>query len=341
MVENYETPQVTTDIFNYDFEKMIKEKKIKKEYRNAAAIVGIPYLLCFLISYFWARFYLITATYMGADLNDAIDFANMSGVDECIQIFLSVFLFVLPFSLALVFSRRTVSKTVSFSAPEKKTALPYYLFGLAFCLFSNVAVSYAGGIFEKFGLHYDVDFGENPTGFFGIMLAVISICIIPALVEEFAFRGVVMGITLPFSESFAVFSSALLFGIMHGNFEQMPFAFLVGLVLGLIRVKTGTLWVCIALHFTNNLISLSIDYISRYVSAEQLNICYALFISLALILVVPAMFLAEKRFKAKAFSLETNSKDLPEKEKYRQFFSSPFIIIPVCLYFYSAFKFFI
>ena len=341
MTENHETPQVTKDFFDYDFEEMIKEKAIKKEYRNAAALIGIPYLICFLIAYFWARVYLFVASKMGIYVNDAVEFASKDGIIQCIQIFLSIFIFVVPFSLALVFSRKTVSKTVSLSKPKEKTALPYFLLGFAFCLFSNVAVSYAGGIFERFGINYDVDFGENPVGFFGVMLTLISVCVVPAIVEEFAFRGAVMGLALPFSESFAVFSSALLFGIMHGNFEQMPFAFLVGLIFGLVRVKTGTIWICVALHFTNNLISVSIDYLSRYIELEYLNLFYALFIAAALVLLIPAMILAEKRFKNEAFSLETNSEGLPEKEKYKILFSSPLIIIPVCLYFYEALKFFI
>ena len=341
MTENHETPQVTRDFFDYDFEEMIKEKETKKEYRNAAAIIGIPYILCFLIAHFWAKFYLYAASKMGIYVNDAIEFVNSDGVNQCIQIFLSIFLFIVLFALALVFSGKTVSKTVSLSKPKEKSALPYYLLGFAFCLFSNVAISYAGAVFERFGVNYDVDFGENPPGFFGVMLALITICIIPAIVEEFAFRGVVMGLTLPFSESFAVFSSALLFGIIHGNFEQMPFAFLVGLIFGLVRVKTGTIWVCMALHFTNNFISLSIDYLSRFIELEYLNLFYALFIAAALVLLIPAMLLAEKRFKDGAFSLETTNKGLPEKEKYKVFFSSPLIIIPICLYFYEALKFFL
>ena len=341
MTDNHETPQVTKNFFDYDFEEMIKEKATKKKYRSAAVTIGIPYLLCFLIAHFWAKFYLYTASKMGIYVNDAIEFVNKDGVNQCIQIFLSIFLFLVPFTLACVFSGKTVSKTVALSKPKEKSILPYYLLGFSFCLFSNVAVSYAGGIFERFGVNYDVDFGENPMGLFGIMLALISVCVVPAFVEEFAFRGVVMGLTLPFSESFSVFSSALLFGIIHGNFEQMPFAFLVGLIFGLVRVKTGTVWVCVALHFTNNLISLLIDYLGRFIALEYLNLFYALFIAAALVLLVPAMVLAERRFKNRAFSLETNNKGLPEKEKYKVFFSSPFIIIPICLYFYEALKFFI
>ena len=341
MTENHETPQVTKDFFDYDFEEMIKEKQEKKKYRKAAMIIGIPYLICFLVSHFWGKFYLVAASRMGIYVKDAVDFANSDGVNQCLQIFLSLFLFVVPFSLALIFSGKTVSKTVSLSPAKKNSVLPYFLFGFSFCLFSNVAVSYAGGLLEQFGINYDVDFGKNPDGFFGIMLTVIAVCVVPAVAEEFAFRGVAMGITLPFSESFSVFSTAILFGIMHGNFEQMPFAFLVGLAFGFIRVKTGTIWVCIALHFTNNLFSVFIDYLSRIVPVEYINIFYALFIAAALVLLIPAMILAEKRFNGDAFSLETNDKGLKEKEKYKVFFSSPILITTICLYSYEAFKHFI
>ena len=47
---------------------------------------------------------------------------------------------------------------------------------------------------------------------------------------------------------------------MHGNFEQMPFAFLVGLALGFIVVKTNSLLLAMAVHATNNFVSVIFDF---------------------------------------------------------------------------------
>ena len=45
--------------------------------------------------------------------------------------------------------------------------------------------------------------------------------------------------------------SALLFGVFHGNLVQIPFAFLVGLVLGYVAAEYSLGW-CILLHWINN-----------------------------------------------------------------------------------------
>lgn len=339
-MENNETPQTNKNIFNYDFEEMIREKENKKAYRRLARIIGIPYFICFAISFFWSEIYLLSASYIGISAKEAIDFVNKPGINQILQIFLSLLLFTFPFILSVIISGKTISETVILSKPKKNSLLPYLLLGFSFCIFSNVAVSYAGGLFESFGVDYSVDFGENPTGLFGILLSIIAVSIVPALIEEFAFRGVVVGVLLPFGESFAVFSSALLFGIMHGNFEQMPFAILVGIVLGFVRIKTGSLWATIILHFLNNFISICIDYLNKIVSAQVIDIFYAVFISFALLLLIPSFILCEKRFKDSAFSLENGDGNKKEKEKYKFFFSSPIIIVSVALYFLEAVRYF-
>lgn len=71
--------------------------------------------------------------------------------------------------------------------------------------------------------------------------------------EEIIFRGVVLRSVEPFGKKFAIFASALLFGIYHGNLIQIPFAFAVGLVLGYVTVEYNIGWAML-LHLFNNLI---------------------------------------------------------------------------------------
>lgn len=71
--------------------------------------------------------------------------------------------------------------------------------------------------------------------------------------EEILFRGLVLRSMEPFGKKFAIFASALMFGIYHGNLIQIPFAFAVGLVLGYVTVEHNIGW-AIVLHMFNNLI---------------------------------------------------------------------------------------
>ncbi len=71
------------------------------------------------------------------------------------------------------------------------------------------------------------------------------------VVEEILFRGGVLRALRPAGKGFAIVFSALLFGVFHGNLVQIPFAFLVGLVLGYVAAEYSLGW-CILLHWINN-----------------------------------------------------------------------------------------
>ena len=58
---------------------------------------------------------------------------------------------------------------------------------------------------------------------------------------------------MPTGKKFAIFASAFLFGMFHGNIVQTPFAFALGLVLGYVTVEHSLIW-AIVLHMINNLV---------------------------------------------------------------------------------------
>ena len=73
------------------------------------------------------------------------------------------------------------------------------------------------------------------------------------IAEELLFRGLLQRSLLPFGKKFAIFGSALLFGLFHGNLIQTPYAFLVGLVLGYVAAEYS-IWWAIVLHAINNMV---------------------------------------------------------------------------------------
>jgi sodium transport system permease protein len=78
----------------------------------------------------------------------------------------------------------------------------------------------------------------------------------PALCEEIAYRGFILS---GFSRSkrlwMAIGLSALTFGIMHMIPQQVFYASLLGLVIGLIAVRSNSLLPCILFHFIFNSLS--------------------------------------------------------------------------------------
>ena len=73
------------------------------------------------------------------------------------------------------------------------------------------------------------------------------------IAEELLFRGLFLRTTEKYGKRFAIFSTALLFGMFHGNILQSPFAMMVGLVLAYVTIEYSIVW-AIILHIFNNFI---------------------------------------------------------------------------------------
>ena len=71
--------------------------------------------------------------------------------------------------------------------------------------------------------------------------------------EEFAFRGVIFsGYKNSGSVFWSIFWSALLFGLMHLNFNQAAYAIAIGILFGLLVEATGSLWSSVIAHMVFN-----------------------------------------------------------------------------------------
>lgn len=81
-------------------------------------------------------------------------------------------------------------------------------------------------------------------------------------VEEFGFRGVLY---TGYKQSGNVFKtvilSAFLFGIMHMNFNQAAYAFVIGIMLALLMEATDSLWPVFIVHFCINAFSVCMMFL--------------------------------------------------------------------------------
>lgn len=81
----------------------------------------------------------------------------------------------------------------------------------------------------------------------------VSVVIAAPLVEEFLLRGIIMrGLLIHTYPLKAILYSAMFFALIHMNLYQAAGAFLLGLFMGWIYYMTGSLWLTILIHFTNN-----------------------------------------------------------------------------------------
>ena len=81
----------------------------------------------------------------------------------------------------------------------------------------------------------------------------LYIAFLAPLAEELLFRGLILRTLEPMGKQFAIVVSSALFGLLHGNIIQLPFAFLSGLVMGYVAAEYSLLW-AIVLHVVNNFV---------------------------------------------------------------------------------------
>lgn len=81
----------------------------------------------------------------------------------------------------------------------------------------------------------------------------LYVAVLGPIAEEVLFRGLVLRSLQPYGKRFAIVTSALMFGVFHGNVIQIPYAFAVGLVLGYAAAEFSILW-AIVLHLFNNFV---------------------------------------------------------------------------------------
>ena len=86
------------------------------------------------------------------------------------------------------------------------------------------------------------------------VFGVLSITILGPLLEEFLFRGFIQKrlVQIGVKPLYAILASSAIFGVIHMNLAQIPFAFAIGLIFGWLYYRTGSLLPGIIGHIINN-----------------------------------------------------------------------------------------
>lgn len=108
--------------------------------------------------------------------------------------------------------------------------------------------------------------GDSISAF--IVVLILSV-LLPGIVEELMFRGVIQGSIASGGRIFtAIIVQAAAFAVFHVNFTFILAPFLAGILLGYIRHKTGTVYAGILAHITMNLTVLLMEPLLPSLTAE-------------------------------------------------------------------------
>lgn len=93
------------------------------------------------------------------------------------------------------------------------------------------------------------------------VVGIIFLCALPAVCEEFLYRGMIARALGDKGMIFGILTSSLLFALMHGSPIQLVHQFFLGCVCAIIYYSSRNLRACMIVHFTNNFIAITGNFI--------------------------------------------------------------------------------
>ena len=102
-----------------------------------------------------------------------------------------------------------------------------------------------------------------------VWITLISVSVFAPFFEEWLCRGIILrGLLKRVKPAWAIVISAAIFGLIHGNLWQAIPAFIIGVILGYVYYKTGSLKLTMLMHCVNNTLSVIVSRIPAFEDVE-------------------------------------------------------------------------
>ncbi len=165
----------------------------------------------------------------------------------------------LPFLAYMLVGKKDWSSYLRFEKTGFFTGLLLVFAGLSLCLLADYPAYAVEALLESFGASSPSSAAPQIASMEEFWLELAGIAVLVPLMEEFAFRGVLLSGLRRYGTGFAVVASGLLFGMAHMSPVSVVFASLAGLVMGFLYAKTNNLWLTVAVHALNNALSVVLN----------------------------------------------------------------------------------
>lgn len=248
-----------------------RDKRIERsELRWLLGVVGLA-LLIFLLT---ARLTAFPMTLLGwyweshnVEVTSVMSqLANM----VCYLVSLFVPLLVLVLMTPVIPAAKGRQPLFPLGRPRKGSLFPAAGICLGVCSLSNYLSSWITMLLRKsFPEAVPVYRADIPPQGVGMILGLISVAVLPAVMEELLFRGAILQALRPFGDGFAIFVSALAFTLCHTTVPQLIPALLAGLLFGFFAVLSGSLWVTVLVHCLYNLLAAAVELAGVMGGAEN------------------------------------------------------------------------
>ena len=235
-------------------------------------------------------------------------------------------------AIIMAMCKTNINKAVKIKSVSIGDAVKYTLAAMGFVYVFNLLLSFMNINLSMFGFENKVSDYGSTSGTAENIIYFIAIAVVPPIIEEFLFRGAILGSLRKHGDALAIVVSAVMFGFAHSNFIQTPVTFLTGLVLAYLTVKTNSLIPAIIVHFVNNSSSVAFSLLSQLKLDEM--VYSVIDFSLALVFVLSGLICTAmliKKFGNKLFEFDSSPEDNPNgltmAKRLRYVFTSPWMII--------------
>ncbi len=121
-----------------------------------------------------------------------------------------------------------------------------------------------------------------------LIASLFVVALIPAVCEEYLFRGIVYGVMKEFNTKAAAIFTTVIFAFLHGSVTGLGYLFLGVSCLYILR-RSGSLYACMAFHLMNNVTALLLSYFNSALMDDP-AVTLLLFLFGILALVLSAVF---------------------------------------------------
>ncbi len=164
---------------------------------------------------------------------------------------------LLPSVMYMIFLRKDALENAGYQKVSPFTAFMTVLF--TFCIIPFVTfINLISSLFVENSVNATLNHtvSSNP-----LILNLILLALIPAVVEEFIFRGLIFDGYKKRNPLKAAILSGLLFGLIHMNINQFTYAFVMGVFFALLTYVTGSIIPSTIAHFVVNGTSVVLTYV--------------------------------------------------------------------------------
>lgn len=222
-----------------------EQKIIKKEYSKIGFVIGFSILLFLILQLLISYVGTLVAPTLATVLQGVFTVSEVTSMINIISFILSL---VIPACFVMLYTPKEKKR----QPLDKKACFKYVFMALPLVYLLQIVIGY---VLEKLGLNYDIMSKTNMfdnSSVLSMALFFIQVAILPAIFEELFVRHALLKYLKQYGVGFSIMTTAIIFSFIHLNISQMIFAFLMGVILATIAIKTNSIWPTAIIHFLNN-----------------------------------------------------------------------------------------